>query len=104
MVLMSLNHATLNAKGQMDSSKCARLLGELLSLIWHVAGVQETHLICPADCWVLKDDYVVLSAYGSRSSVGVSLIIGRIIKADLNLVLVDDRGRMVVADVAIKNF
>ena len=66
--------------------------------------MQETHFICPADCRVLKDDYVVLSAYSNRSSVGVSLLIGRNLNADVNLVLTDVEGRLVVADVAVKGF
>ena len=52
----------------------------------------------------LKDDYVVLSVYGSRSSVEVSLLIGRSLNADINLVLADDGGRLVVADAALKSF
>ena len=54
---------------------------------------------CFADCWVLVDDYVILSAYGSRSSIGVSLLIGSSINADINLVIVDDG-----SDVAVKSF
>ena len=56
------------------------------------------------DYQVLKNDYVVLLASVSRSSVGVSLLIGRSLIADVNLVLADDRGRLLVADVAIKSF
>ena len=56
-----------------------------------VAAVQETHLTCSADGRVLENDYVVLSAYGCRSSVGVSLLIGRSFDADVSLVLGDDR-------------
>ena len=53
---------------------------------------------------MLEDDYIVLSAYGSRSSVGVSLLNGRSLNADVNLVLADDGGRLVVSDVAMKSF
>ena len=68
----------------------------------NVAAVQETHFTCAADCWVLEDDYVVLSAYGSRSCVGVSLLIGR--NADVNLILADDGGRLAVVYVVVKSF
>ena len=44
MSLMSLNLATLNAKGLRDPSKCARLLGEISNISVIVAAVQETHL------------------------------------------------------------
>ena len=70
----------------------------------NVAAVQEIHFTCAANCRVLENDYVVLSAYGSRSSVGVSLLIGRSLHADVNLVLADDGGRLVVANVAVKIF
>ena len=53
---------------------------------------------------MLEDDYVVLSAYDSHSSVGVFLLIGRSFNAGVNLVLADDGGRLVVADVAVKSF
>ena len=58
----------------------------------HVAAVQETHFICAADCRVLKDDYVILSGFGIFSSVGVSLLIGRSLNTDVNLVLAEDGG------------
>ena len=47
---------------------------------------------------------VVLSAYSNHCSVGVFLLIGRSLDANVNLVITGDRGRLVVADVAIKNF
>ena len=84
-----------------DLSKCMRLLGELSFLSLDVTAVQETYFICAMDCRVLENDYVVLSAYGSRSSVGISLLIGRSLNADVNLVLADDEGLLIVADVAI---
>ena len=70
----------------------------------NVAAVQEAHFTCAADCRVLEDDYVVLSAYSSRSSVGASLLIGCSLNADVNLVIADDGGRLFVADVAVKSF
>ena len=101
---MALNLTTLNAGGLRDPSKCACLLGELLNLRVDVAAVQETHFTCAADCRALEDDYVILSPSGNHSSVGVSLLIGRIFNSNVNLVLANDGERMVVADVAIKSF
>ena len=101
---MALNLVTLNAWGMRNLNMCACLFGELSSLTVDVTAVQETHFTCTADCRVLEDDYVVLSEYGSRSSVGISLIIWRSLNVDVNLVLAKDRGRMVVADVAVKSF
>ena len=49
MGLMTLNLATLNARGLKDRSKCTHLLGELLNLSIDVAAVQETHLTYTAD-------------------------------------------------------
>ena len=98
---MALNLATLNVRRRRDPSKCAHLLGELSNLNMYVATVQETHFICTADCRVLENDYNVFSAYGSRSNIGVSLLIGCSLNANVNLVLEDDRGWLVMADVAI---
>ena len=51
---------------------------------------------------------LALSVHVSRSSVRVSLLIGRSPNADVNLVLADDRGWLagwlIVADVAVKSF
>ena len=69
-----------------------------------VCLVNSRTFTCAADCRVLEDDYVVLSAYGSRRSVGFSLLIGRSLNADVNLVLADDGGGLVVADVTVKIF
>ena len=52
---------------------------------------------------MLENDYVVLSSYGSCSSVGLSFLIGRSLNADENLVLADDGDRMDMVDV-IKSF
>ena len=73
------------------------------TLVW-IDAVQETHFTCAADCPVLENDFVVLSAYGSHSSVRVFLLIGRILNADVNLVLADDGDMLVVANVAVKSF
>ena len=93
---MALNVATLNVRGLRDPSKCTRLLGELKNLCVDVAAVQET------DCRVLEGDFNVFSAYGSRTSAGVSLLIGRSLDADVDVVFAGDGGRLVVADVAVK--
>ena len=74
---MALNVASLNARGLRDASKCAHLLSDLSNLWMNVAEVQETHFICEADCQVLKNDFVVYSAFGSDFSAGVSLLVGR---------------------------
>ena len=52
-------------------------------------------------CWRTT---VIFSAYGSRSSAGVSLLIGRCLDADVNVVFAGDGGRLVVVDVAVKTF
>ena len=65
--------------------------------------MQETHFICAADPRVLGNDFNVFSAYGSRSSAGVSLLVGRSLDADVDVFAVDG-GRLVVADVAVKSF
>ena len=101
---MTLNFATLNVRGLRDSSKCARLLAKLKNLRVHVAAVQETHFICAADCWVLENDFNVFSAYGSRGSAGVSLLVGHSLDADVDVVFAGDGGRLVVVNVTIKSF
>ena len=101
---MSLNLATLNARGLRDPSKYVRLLGELSDLSVNAAAVQETHFICDADCWVLERDFVVFSAYGRCSGAGVSLLVGCSLNADVNIVFAGDGGWLVVANVAIKSF
>ena len=96
------NLAMLNVRGLRDSSKCARLLAELKILSVDVAAVQETHFICAADSHVLENDFNVFSAYGSRSSAGVSLLVGHSLDADVDIVFAGDGGWLVVADVALK--
>ena len=56
------------------------------------------------DCRVLENDFVILSAYGNRSSAGVSLLIGRNLIANVNVVFPGDASRLAVADVAVKSF
>ena len=90
-------------QGEKGLSKCARLLGELRNLCVDVAAVQETHFTCGADCRVLESDFNVFSAYGSNTSAGVSLLVGRSLDADVDVVFAGDGGRLVVADVAVKS-
>ena len=66
--------------------------------------MQKTHFTYAADCWMLTDDYVVVSAYGSRNMVLILFLIGRSLHAEVNLVLADDSGRLVVADIGFKSF
>ena len=56
----------------------------------NVTVVQETYFICAADCRVQENDFHVFSAYGSCSSAGVSLLVGRSLDADVNVVFVSD--------------
>ena len=70
----------------------------------YVAAVQETHLVCEVDCKVLKHDFVVYSAFGSRFGAGVSLLVGRSLDAIVNVVFAGDGGQLLVADVAVKTF
>ena len=53
---------------------------------------------------MLENDFNVFSAYGSRSSTGVSLLVGRSFDTDVDVVFAGDRGCLVVADVAVKSF
>ena len=53
---------------------------------------------------MLENDFEVFSAYGSCCSTGISLLIGRSLNAIVDLVFADDKGRLVVADVAVKRF
>ena len=81
MGLMTLNLATLNLRGLRDSSKCTCLLAELKNLRINVTA--ETRFLCAADYRVLENDFNVFSAYGSRSSAGVSLLVGLSLDADV---------------------
>ena len=98
---MALNLVTLNVRGLRDPSKYAHLLGKLLNLSCCRA---RDLLLLRCGLRVLEDDYVVLLAYGSCSSVEVSLLIGCSLNADVNLILADDGGQLVVADVAVRRF
>ena len=53
---------------------------------------------------VLENDFVVLSAHSSHSSAGVSLLIGRSLDAEVNVIFTGDGSRLVVPDVAVKIF
>ena len=63
--------------------------------------MQETHFIWAP---VLEDDLIALSALGSRCSAGVSLLIGRSLNADVDAIFEGDGHRLVVTNVAVKNF
>ena len=82
----------------------ACLLAEPKNLSVDVAGVQETHFTCAADCRVLESDFNVFSAYSSNSSTGVSLLVGRSLDADVDVVFAGDGDQLIVADVAVKSF
>ena len=69
-----------------------------------VAAVQETHFACGAGCRVLEGDFSVFSAGSGRASAGVSLLVGRGLDADVDVVFAGDGGRLVVADVAVGGF
>ena len=101
---MALNVASIDVRGLRDTSKCTHLLAELSKLCVNVAAVQETHFTCETDCRVLVDDFVVYSAFGSRLSAGVSLLVGRNLDAIVNVVFAGDGGQLLVADVAAKTF
>ena len=81
--------------GLRDSSKCARLLAELNNLSVVVAAVCSR---------VLGNDFNVFSAYNSCSSAGVSLLVGRSLDADVDVVFAGNGGQLVVADVTVKSF
>ena len=77
-----------------DSSKYVGLLAELKNHCVDVA----------ADCRLLESDFNVFSAYGNRSSAGASLLVGRSLNADINVVFAGDRGRLLVSDDIVKSF
>ena len=53
---------------------------------------------------MLESDFNVFSAYDSRIRTGVSLLVGRSLDADVDVVFAGDGGRLVVVDVAVKSF
>ena len=101
---MTPNVASLNARGLRDPSKCACLLGELSNPCMDVAAVQENRFTCTGHCRVLEDGFVTFSAFGTYCSAGFSLLVGRSLHTIVNLIFADDRGQLVVADVAVKRF
>ena len=88
----------------MQASVRTCLLNSLSNLCVDVAAVQETHFVCEVDCRVLKDDFVVYSAFGSRFGAEVSQLVGCSLDAIVNVVFAGDGGRLLVADVAVKTF
>ena len=69
----------------------------------NVAAVQGTHFTCAEDCRMLRDDLDVFSAFSSRCSAWVCLLVRRSLNAIVNLIFDGDGGRLVVADVAVKS-
>ena len=53
---------------------------------------------------MLENDFNVFSASGNCTSAGFSLLVGRSLDADVDVVFVGDGDRLVVADVAVKSF
>ena len=84
---MTLNLTSFNVRGLRDPSKCTHS-----NLCVDVTVVQETHFICADECWVLEDEFVVFSAFDSRFSTGVSLLVRRSFNAIVNLIFADDGG------------
>ena len=82
---MTLNLTSLNLRGLRDSSKCARLLAEHKNIGGDFAAVQEAHFTCGADWRVLESDF-----NGSRTSAGVSLLVGCSLDADVDVVFAGD--------------
>ena len=76
----------LECEGTEGFEQVCALTRWILEPWWDVAAVQETHFICPADGQVLRNGVVVLSAFGGRCGAGVSLLIGRSLNVDVNLV------------------
>ena len=98
------DRGSISGQVMPKTKKMTHLLGELSNLRVNASAVQETHFTCTADCRVQEVDFVVLSVYVSNSSVGVSLLVGRSLNTDLNLVFADDGGHLVVADVVVQSF
>ena len=86
MGLMDLKLATLNVRVLRDSSKFARLLVELKNLSVHVAAVQEIPFICAADCRCWRTILKFSQHYGIYCSAGVSLLVGRSLDIDVDVV------------------
>ena len=98
---MALNPATLSARGLRDPSKCACLLRKLLNL-----SVQCKRLTSLA-LWTVGCWRMTMSSFQNTEAIaalGVFLLIGRSLNADVNIILADDEGRLVVTDVAVENF
>ncbi len=53
---------------------------------------------------MLENDFNAFSAYGSCSSAGFSLLVGRSLDADIDVVFAGDGVRLIVADVAVESF
>ena len=99
---MSLNLASLNARGLRDSSRANFAAANLENLGVDVATVQETHFESYLDEYVLRGKWEVHSAYGRPNSRGVSLLVKQSLEAATNIVYAGAEGRLIVADVEVK--
>ena len=92
-------------RGLRDPSKCTRLLGELKNLVCRCccSARNPLHLWVPTVvCW-----RAILTSSQHTAAVpamGVSLLVGRSLDADVDVVFAGDGARLVVADVAVKSF
>ena len=64
--------------------------------------VQETHFIYKKDVRVVESDFVVFSTFRDHFSGGVSLVVGRDPKVEVDVICTGTADWLVVADVAVK--
>lgn len=67
-----------------------------------MSAIQETNFVCDVDACVLFIDFVY-SAYGDRLVKVVSLLMRRTLGARVDLVHVNVRWVLIVADIAVKS-
>lgn len=67
------------------------LLHELLSFPVDVVAIQETRFVCKVDAHVLSNDFVVYSAYKSRSARELSLLVKHSLDMRVDLVYIGAR-------------
>ena len=101
---MILNLNTLNTRGLKNPSKCVRFLVNFRTLVWMLLRCKRLTSLVLRTLGCYRTTTLFFSAYDSRNSVGVSLLTGRSLNADVNLVFVGDRGFLVVVDVTVKRF
>ena len=100
---MSLNLASLNARGLRCRGRAARTLRNLLQLDIDVCALQETHFTESRDERVFAGDFHVFSSYGTYQGRGVSLLVKRSLNAVVDVLFTDTDGRLVVADLKVDN-